>query len=410
MLGWRVVQAFMRRFTGNMVGLLVVTVGALAVMVTVATGKFGLFGETAAPVSQMVAPKAVVAVMDTELQPIEIIDSYHGMIRPFERHTLAFEVPGLLESFGQNADGEPLDVGDRVKAGQVLAHLDERRLQAQLKESRARMEKAQFDLERYNTIRDQGLRAITEQDYQTAVTEATLAEAQNEIAIQNLEDAILQTRVDGVISKRMTHVGQSVNMHEMIFEILELDRVLLVVGVPESRIRDVNVGQRVHVNFIAYDAFGRPHLHAEGVVHQVGEAADEKLGLFEVEIVIDNPNDELKPGLVAEAQIVLDTIEGFRVPIEAAVMRGDRTILYSIDGEAKAQSYELGDRREQNGELILLDLPEEYRRVVVRGQHRLVDGREVEIYDTMQASGIAEPGTDSLPTTAVSSRTTSNIE
>ncbi len=375
-------------------------------MVTVATGKFGLFGETATvATTRSVAPKAVVAILETHSELIEIIEKYHGMIRPFERHPLAFEVPGLLESLGENEDGDPLDVGDRVKSGQILAQLDERRLQAQLRESRARVENTQFDLQRYETIRSQGLRAITEQEYQTAVTEATLAEAQHDIAIQNLEDAVLRTRVNGVISKRMAQVGESVNMHQMIFEVLELDRVLLVVGVPESRIRDIKVGQDVHVRFIASDAFGRPHRIMQGTVHQVGEAADERLGLFEVEVVIDNSEGDLKPGLVAQARIIIDRINGFRVPIEAAVMRGDRVMLFSIDEQARAQSYSLGDRREQGGDLILLELPEEHRRVVVRGQHRLVDGREVEIYESIE-----QPGTGSVQATAASSGATARVE
>jgi len=137
-----------------MIGLMVVTVGAAAVMVTVATGKFGLFGKTGTAVSaQAVAPRAVVTVLETHSEPIEILEEYHGIIRPFERHSLAFEVPGLLEALGENDDGEPLDVGDRVTDGHLLAQLDERRLQAQLKESRARMEKAQYDLQRYESIR-----------------------------------------------------------------------------------------------------------------------------------------------------------------------------------------------------------------------------------------------------------------
>ena len=401
----------MRQYAGNMVGLLVVTVGAAAVMVTVITGKFGLFGETVATgASRKVVPKAVVAVLETRREPIEIIEKYHGMIRPFERHPLGFEIPGLLESFGENDAGEPLDVGDHVKAGEILAQLDERRLQAQLRESRAEMEKAQYDLQRDESIREQGLHAITEQEYQTAVTQATLAESQYEIAIQNLEDAVLRTRVDGVISKRMAQVGESVNLHQMIFEVLELDRVLLVVGVPESRIRDIRVGQEVRVRIVASDAFGRPHPAVQGVVHQVGEAADEKLGLFEVEVVIDNPDGDLKPGLVAQAEILIDRINGFRVPIEAAVVRGDRSILFSIDEQAKARSFELGDRREQDGNLILLELPEGFRRVVVRGQHRLVDGREVEIYDTTKQLDESRPISDPVPSTAASSRTTALVE
>ncbi len=390
---------------GTLVGLLLVTISAVIVMITIGTGRLKLLGDVQPPPSDtLVASKAVVSILDVTAERVELVESYHGIIQPLEQHTLAFEVPGLLKRLGTNDEGQPLDVGDRVRAGQELAALDQKRLQSQLKEARARLELAQYDLQQYDQIRATNPRALSEQQYQQAVTTSVEAEAMHEIAVRNLEDATLVSPVDAVISARHVNVGASINMHQPVFELLEVDDVLLVAGIPESRVREIEVGQPAHAHLLAKDPFGRPRPPVQGIVHQVAEAADER-GLFEVEVRLPNPAGDLRPGMVARADIVIDTVEAFRLPVEAAVVRDGDSLLYYVDEQAKARRFELGPTREQEGDLIVLDLPPEQRRVVIDGQHRLVDGRDVEIYDA--ATAVADsPGANAAATTATTARDT----
>src|SRR5690606_3806911 len=142
----------------------IVTVGALILMFTIGAGtgrwSFGTSNPTANSADRLI-PKTPVSVIESVPEPIEIYLRYAGMIRPLERYTLAFEIGGRIESLAKGPNGRPLDVGDRVEAGQVVAQLDSRIYVARLKRARAYLEKAQADLTRAEDLRDRSPGAIT---------------------------------------------------------------------------------------------------------------------------------------------------------------------------------------------------------------------------------------------------------
>jgi RND family efflux transporter MFP subunit len=430
----------------------IVTGLALTVAIMVIAGRWrqSAPGETQQP--ERVIPKTPVSLTQVQLESIEITDGYSGMIRPRERFTLGFEIAGRVEKLGINTSGErkdkPLDEGDRVGAGDVLARLDDRVLRArleearaqldqakaQVKESNARLEKAQSDMARAKQLKQAGSRVITEAEYQDVAAQlavagarATAARAQSAVALaqlqtanKNLEDSTLRSPVSGVISKRYVNAGESVNPQQPVMEIIQVDEVLLVVGVPEAYVGEIQPGQRVHVELLARDRFRRKRPRAEGKVHQVAEAADQTTGLFEVEILLPNAQGHWRPGLIALAKIVVDEVQGFRIPMSFAMFRRDETFLFLLDevgGDGKAHRFGLRDWIEEGSDLIVpvtsdalrngetflfsrdedgkarrFDLPawlaqgpngiapeppEVYWTIVSRGQHRLVDGRKV---------------------------------
>ncbi len=334
-------------------------------------------------------PKAVVSVVDVSPQPIDITDRYSGMVRPWERYTLAFEVPGRVRELGASGQGVALDEGDRVTASQVIAQLDDRLLVAQFREATANLEQAQSDLHRATELRDRDVKSITEAEYQSLVTQVALSEARREIAQKHLDDATLRSPVAGVISKRMLNAGESINMHMPVFEIVEVDRVLLVVGVPESRVRSIKEEQPVRVEFTGRDRFRREGTPADGRVFRVSQTADDKTGLFEVEIEIPNADGAIRPGLIGVGEIVVEHLEGFRVPFSSVVFRDRKAMIFSVGEDDRAHPWELHHWVEQGPDIVFDELPNSMRRVVVRGQHRLMDGREVEITKNADAAPLA---------------------
>ena len=373
----------MNRTVGNLVGLSIVTGAALVLMLTIAAGTNRLswvFGNTSQQAAEQHAiPKAPVSVETVEPQMVDIVDVRYGILRPYDKYRFSFDATGILERFGTNEAGEPLDVGDHVKKGQVLAQLQQRRLAAQLREAKSRLEKAEDDMRRAEERKERNI--ITADEYQTMVANLDVARAQVEIAETRLSDATLISRVDGVIAKRLVSVGQSIGPQQTVFEVHQIDRLLLVVEVPESRIPTIRRGQPVTLTLRASDTRGRPLPPVEGTVYRVAPSADERTGVFEVEIIVDNRKETLKAGQIAAARIVLDRVEGFRLPDFATVTRDGQRMIFSVGQDGLAHRYVLRpyDYLEQFGELILFHLPPEHRTVVVRGQHRLVDGREVQI-------------------------------
>lgn len=339
-------------------------------------------------------PKAIVTVMDVAKEPIDITDRYSGMVRPWERYTLAFEVAGRVRELGTNASGAALDEGDAVAKNQVIAQLDDRLLVAQLRESVANLEQAQSELQRATDLRERDVKSITAAEYQKLVTDVALGEARREIAQKRLDDATLRSPVDGVISKRMLNSGESINMHMPVYEIIEVDRVLLVVGVPESRVRSIKEGQPVRVQFTGRDRFRREAAAVDGQVFRVSQTADDKTGLFEIEVEIPNGERAIRPGLIGVGEIVVERMDGFRVPFSSVVFRDQKALIFSVGKDGRAHPWELTHWVEQGADVVFDDLPEDMRRVVVRGQHRLMDGREVELTPPVEDAALRTAAQD----------------
>ncbi len=400
----------MSKTIGRFLGLGIVTALAVAVAAWVTVS-----GRTRATPEEQNNPhvavaKTPVSVMEARRESIEITDGYSGMIRPFERFSLGFEIAGRVSKRGANAEGEALDDGDRVGKGQMLAELDARvhraRLdevkaqlsivRAQLKDAKARLEQAQSDMRRADELKRRAVKVLTDAEYQEYVTALVTAQAQTEqvaaqleqtqaqrlTAEKNLEDTKLVAPVAGVISKRMVNAGESVGAHQTVMEIIQIDEVLLVLGVPEAYVGGIRVGQPVHVELLARDRFRRKRSHTEGRVYRVAEAADQTTGLFEVEVLLANADGSWRPGLIALGHIVVDRIDGFRIPMNCAVFRDNETFLFTVDANGKARRVDLENWIEQGGDLVIRDLAPTERLVVKRGQHRLVEGREVELVRT----------------------------
>lgn len=400
---------------GRIAVLLIVTAAAFVAMLYVS------IKSAAAPKKEAVAaptapPKARVAIQPVKLETIEILDTYSGMIEPWERYSLGFEVAGRVQALGLNEDESPLDDGDRVASGQVLARLDDRILEAQMSEASARLRQATLDLKRMQDLRKRSPGAVTETEILERETAQTLAIAQRAIAKKNLTDSTLFSPVEGVIAKRLINPGESVNPHQPIFELVETDKLRLVVGVPESRIphldarrREVernrklqrqavidpeDMSFRVYVALLSRNRLGEKWPLMVGTVHQIAETADETTGLFDVEVLLPNPERKLKPGMVARARFVTDRVRGYRVPESSVLVRGGEAHLFTLRTESDEMQANLPEGEsavyhahrvplrayiEQDGQMIVPEPDQPIRVAIVRGQHRLTEGQAVEV-------------------------------
>ncbi|MEM8865256.1 MAG: efflux RND transporter periplasmic adaptor subunit [Planctomycetota bacterium] len=393
----------------------------------VAVASAGKAGTAPPPAAAM--PKARVTAANIRPELAELTVKYSGKIQPWETYSLGFEIGGRVLELGSDAQGQPLDEGATVKAGQVLARLDDRILRARRSEASAQQEQAASDLARARNLRDRGGRqAITDAEYQEFLTQLALAKAQLEVATKNLEDAVLVSPVDGAISERMIEAGESVNPHANIFEIVENKDVLLVVDVPEARVRELQLRMRAvnearrrgdpdpasrtfraRVQLEGRDLFGRPWQAIDAEVYRIAQVADSRTGLFEVEIRIPNGEGLLRPGMVASAEIVTDRLLAYKIPENAVIFRGRNAYLYHLLTETapvEAMYWEVGQTQLQRaqrvdlqqwidqGDVVLVPAAVvDLGPVVVRGQQRLASGQLVRVTNA-----------DALPESAFAAR------
>ncbi|HCK40913.1 MAG: hypothetical protein CMJ72_13790 [Planctomycetaceae bacterium] len=365
----------------------------------------------------IVAPKAPIVIQPLHEQLCEITNTYAGKIQPWEKYKVGFALGGRIVSLGTNAAGDPLDEGDQVQAGDVLAIMDDRVFLAQKSEAAARIEQATSELQRADKIRQTQPAALTASEHDRLITDLALAKAQHEIALKNLDDATLRSPVAATISKRMIKTGESVNPNQIVFELVENNDVLLVVDVPESHIRELeermravqqmlsqnqpgtpppeNSVFRAHVHLEGRDRFGNPWPTLDGEVYHIPEISDERTGLFPLEIRLSNSQRLLRPGMVATADVVTARLPGYRIP-EAAILFRQRTAhLFSVTKEPATMEmlyWEFDDtflyrarrvplaRWIDQGDHVFIPAEEaQLSSVVVRGQYRLADKQLVRI-------------------------------
>ena len=436
---------------GRLTGLAIVTATAVAVAVMVTAGGWGRKETNGKDEAKREIPPTPVSVEQVRLERIAITDSYSGMIRPWERYSLGFEVAGRVASDRQQLDSLP-DEGDLVSANDVLAKLDDEAFRLQLSEAaaqveevrarqtdaRAQLRKAELDLTRSQRLRLQGGGVISDAKYESDKTEVSVAEAQvlmgeaqlavaqahvriaeknrrdTELVMPNVPPAVPGVARRLVVSKRLVDPGESVTPHQIVMEVIQVDTVLLVVGVPEAYIGDVRPRQQVRVELLARNRYGRARRGRDGWVRRVAEAADETTGLFDVEIGVDNSDGTWKPGLIAMAHIVLEEIEGYRVPAANTMRlkyddackdkqlctdeellsrlkdeREEVLFVYTVDSGGKARRQVLTDWIEQDSDVVVRarSLPADCRQIVCQGQHRLVAGREVNVLNRPRPGG-----------------------
>lgn len=381
----------------------------------------------AAPPSEAAQSKSLVSVTSVKPELVEITVRFSGKVRPWETYTLGFEQAGRVDKLGENAAGDPLDDGDAVERGQVLASLDDVVLRARRAEAVAQLEKAESDMRRARNLRERGGQAITDAEYQVYVTDFALAKAQYAVAVKNLEDAVLMSPVTGRVSRRLVEPGESIGANEPVFEVVENHEVLLLLDVPEARVRELDARQRevaeankqdptgdevfrARVHLEGRDLYGRQATTIDAEVYRIAQVADARTGLFEVEVRIPNEEGRLRPGMVATADIVTGSIRAYRVPESAVTFRGDEAFLFAVEEESapvdafyfrvgqttvhRAKKTPLTSWIDQGDELVIPADACRLDAVVVRGHQRLTDG---------QLARLVQPGTLGAPS-AVTAR------
>jgi multidrug efflux system membrane fusion protein len=325
---------------------------------------------------------------------------YSASIQPYEQVQLAFKATGYVRELLQRrgADGRlrPVQQGDAVAAGTVLARLDAadhrqrvNQAQAQLAEAEAGLVRARADAGRAQALYDAQALTRPDLDAATSALAATLARfesarAQLESAQLALADTALVAPGSGVVLTRSIEIGSLAGAGTPGITLADLTRVKAVFGVPDLLVRRVRIDMPIP---ITSDAFGATEF--PGRVTAVAPAADSQSRVFSVEVTIPNADGRLKPGMIGTVAVAEAGVSGIApgsptVPVAAIVKsaRPDGYAVFVVDGPddgavARARDVTLGaiagNRVAVAEGLAVGD------RVVVSGASLLVDGDSLRV-------------------------------
>lgn len=248
-------------------------------------------------------------------------EAYAGEIRAREESALSFRVGGHLVE-------RRVDVGDRVRRGDLLAVLDPGDLQAQvagaqaqLAAAQAQLQRARADQARFATLGREQLvsrSAVDAQNAAAAAAQGQVLAARASLDIARNQAAYTQLRAprDGVIAARQAEAGQVVTAGQAVFQLAADGGREVAFAVPENAVRAIAPGQALEV-----ELWSQPDRRLPARVREVAPAADPVTRTYAVRAVLSGEPDGVELGQSARVHLPAAGNRGLSVPL-AAVQRG----------------------------------------------------------------------------------------
>ena len=269
-----------------------------------------------AEIIEVVRPIKTMTVSD---QAADQILKFSGLVAAVDSSDLSFQVGGQVETV-------KVDIGDRVEKGQVLAVLDLEPYQlevdavkAELVKARDQVAESKSQYERHKRIYEQGAGAksyldVAEYRYKAARSAVKYQLARLDLAKRDLRKTKLLSPYDGTIAWRSVQPHEEVQVGQKVFEINATGKMEVQLALPETTV------DRIHIDDAATITFPTlPGESTKGRISYIGSAAVEA-NAFPVKVELIGPNQKVKPGMTAEANLIVkekNQMPGYKVPLQA---------------------------------------------------------------------------------------------
>lgn len=280
----------------------------------------------------------------------------------------------------------PINVGDVVKAGQVIVRLDPRNAnldlqhaEAALQQAVAQAENAKVEAERHASLVTSG--DISRSTYeklttQLATADAAVAQATARVATAKkaVDDATIVAPFAGHVTARPVSVGEYVATSAKVVTIVRIQPIKLELQVPESDAGKLRRGMPVRAEVPTH-----PGTVFDGVVSALNVALDASSRAMAIEVRFPNADSRLLPGMFGTAEIHLPATErAFFVPATAvaSIANGQSSAVYVVDETtARVRVVQVGER--QDGMVRILAGLDGHAVVATSALNQLFDGAKV---------------------------------
>src|SRR3954467_13319303 len=261
--------------------------GAMIVVLVFVTALLTSCGKAPAPEAAKPTPVRIQRASNGPAVPP--IDT-NGVVVTKHEMRLSFKLGGVVRRIH-------VQEGDVVKKGQRLAEIELTEVEAQVEQARQLADKAARDLERgENLYADQ---VISLEQLQDLRTQAALAGAQFKSARFNQGYSVITAPRDGIVLRKLVEERELGPAGAPVLVFGESDRGFVVrAALADREIVNVKLGDKGDIHM---DAF--PGQAMAGTVIEVASAADEKSGMFPIEVRFDAPPPRLVSGLVARLRL-----------------------------------------------------------------------------------------------------------
>lgn len=329
-----------------------------AAMLMTACGSKDTSSATTGQNAEKAAP--VVSIVTAQSEDVDVTNTFTSNVEPFATNNIVSQAAGRIVSIN-------VEVGDKVRKGQLLAKMDE----VNLAKTRLQYINDSTELARLTELYKIG--AVAQSDYDMAKLSHNITKrTYNNL----LENTYLRSPLNGVVTARNYDQGDMYSMAQPIFVVQQITPVKMLVNVSESLFTLVNTNMEFDVTVDAY-----PEEVFKGKVNLIYPTVNSATHTFPVEVICENKDQRLRPGMFARVTATFGTNHNVVVPDIAVVKQqgsGEHFIyVLNADNTVTYTKVELG-RRLGNRYEILSGI-NEGDQIVTEGQARLKNGVSVTV-------------------------------
>ncbi|WP_394176548.1 efflux RND transporter periplasmic adaptor subunit [Thalassotalea litorea] len=284
-----------------------------------------------------------VLVAEVEQRSFQSEVPIFGNLVPFKESRLSVKASGYVEKMH-------VDIGDQVVSGQPLLTLDAILAKTNVRQLKALLEEANVRRDEANRLATEGEKLrkdhnISNSEYLTRIAEQQASDsqlkqmqAQLNLAEEALSRHTLKAPFDGIITAKLTEVGEAVGSDTQVFTLTQLDPIYVQIQVPSRYYSLINQQTQVIVDSNNNDA-----APVTTGVDRIVPQADQALRSFLVRLRLDNKSAKWLPGMNVRSRFLIDSNQGENtlfLPKDALVRKPDgRILVYKIEkGEQNHQA------------------------------------------------------------------------
>ena len=316
-------------------------------------------GKQEAQTTQEAERVEVVSTMTLQEQEIARVITISTNLQGYLTQNVAPSLTGKIEHIF-------VEVGDRVKAGDMLVRMD----QNQYLTSKIQLANLEIEMGRLEALLETG--SVSQQTYdQTKVSYDQLK--------QNLSFLETNTYVkapfEGVIAAKTYEDGELYGGQPIVV-LTQVNKLKALVAIPEKYYPLVKEGMKLTVKSDIYPSETFP-----ATIEVVYPTIDAASHTFQCKVVIPNASEKLRPGMYVTTTLGLGKENTIVVPyqsVEKLIGSNERFVFINENGYAKRVSVKLGQRFDENVEIISPEIQPGVEYIHV-GQRKLVDGVKIEV-------------------------------
>ena len=260
--------------------------------------------------------------------------------------------------------------GSFVKKNQVLVELEDHEEKALLKQVEAELDEAKLNFSRTKKLVKEGNASQAMLDKR--LKEKKKYEGQYEEVVAKINDRIIKTPFDGMISTKNFSVGSFVKPGDVITSLYDIRKIKVDLYIPEIYTQKIKNNQPFKLSILSGD-----EITYDGKIYAIDPFINKKTRNFKASGII-NRNDKLilRPGMMAEIKISLDERNVFTVPEGSIIQENEKTFVYLIkDSFSYKKEVKIGERKKGLVEIVRgLNTGD---KVVYEGTNKIKDGSKI---------------------------------